>query len=45
MKKLFTLFISTFLFYSVAFAQANCSAPSTGFTPINDLGAGTFTNA
>ena len=26
-------------------AQPNCSATSTGFTPINDLGKGVFTNA
>ena len=45
MKKLFTLFVSAFLFSAGAFSQANCAAPSSGFTPINDLGAGTFTNA
>jgi hypothetical protein len=36
------------LFLSVvtqSFGQANCGAASSGFTPINDLGTGTFTNA
>ncbi len=35
---LFILFISSLL----AIAQPNCSANSSGVTPINDLGAGTF---
>ena len=36
-----TFFLSSFFFVSLfAGAQPNCSAPSTGFTPINDLGTG-----
>ncbi len=35
------LFASSLLFFAVQlFSQPNCSAPSTGFTPINDLGTG-----
>jgi len=37
MKTLFTILFS--LSALLASAQANCSAPATGFTPINDLGA------
>ncbi|MBK5286706.1 MAG: T9SS type A sorting domain-containing protein [Bacteroidia bacterium] len=40
MKKI-TL-ISSILFFSVYVFAQNCSAPSTGFIPINDLGTGTF---
>ncbi|MBI4929201.1 MAG: T9SS type A sorting domain-containing protein [Bacteroidetes bacterium] len=29
----------------IAFAQANCAAASSGLTPINDLGTGSFVNA
>ena len=39
----FSLFI--IIFPLLSFSQPDCSATSTGFTPINDLGTGTFTNA
>jgi len=34
-----------FFFASKCFGQANCTAIPTGFSPINDLGTGTFTTA
>ncbi|MBI3500510.1 MAG: T9SS type A sorting domain-containing protein [Bacteroidetes bacterium] len=45
MKTQLFSFVILFLLAAKSFGQANCTAASTGFTPINDLGSGTFTNA
>src|SRR4051812_40183001 len=41
--KVYTVF-SALIISCLATAQPTCTAPSSGFTPINDLGPGTFTN-
>ncbi len=43
MKKLLFTITCLAVAHSLA-AQANCSNTSVGFTPINDLGTGTFNN-